>query len=100
PIYRIDLMQDGERSARFCSIRCAIEWPAAPADAEWRVRDEVTGSVLDATKACYVLSDVVTIPARQERRHAFKNWADAHAHLAEFDGERISSPFAPAPQEP
>jgi len=100
PIYRVDLMDGNERRARFCSIGCASDWPATSQESVWHVRDEVTGKTLDATKACFVLSDIVTIPARQERRHIFSSWADAHAHLAEFNGERISNPFAKATEEP
>ncbi len=53
----------------------------------------MTGAVIDATAACFVESAVVTVPARQNRTHVFKAWADAMTHAAEYDGVRIANPL-------
>lgn len=99
PVYGVDLMAGSEVRASFCSIGCATEWPEVRNASDppiWRVRDEISGEPLDATKACFVRSSVVTIPARQERTHAFRDWSDALEHLHEYGGERIVNPFAHA----
>jgi len=94
PVYRVDLVEAEGESVSFCSIRCATAWPDVPAEASWQVRDEVTGRVIDARKACFVESSVVTVPSHRERRHTFENWADAHLHLTQYGGSRIPNPFA------
>jgi hypothetical protein len=93
PVYRVDLMVDGGVLERFCCVRCAAEWPEVPDGAYWQVRDEVTGAVLDAERASFVESTVVTIPSRQDRVHVFRRWADALEHVTAYDGRRIANPL-------
>ena len=100
PIYRVDLLLHGEVREHFCSVRCAREWPEAVDGATWRVRDEVTGEVLDATVACFVRSSVVTVAPRKARTHSFKKWSDAMEHIAVHGGERIANPFLPTQVAP
>jgi len=97
PIHRVDLVLDGRVSESFCCVRCASEWPDVPAGASWQVRDEVSGRVIDAGKASFVRSPIVTVPARQDRTHVFERWADAMGHVAEYGGERIANPLALRP---
>ncbi|NOT02292.1 MAG: hypothetical protein HOP29_16925 [Phycisphaerales bacterium] len=96
PVRRVDLVRDGETVQSFCCIRCAGDWPDVPADAYWRVHDEITGEPLDASNACFVESRVVTVPSRRDRIHVFKNWADALGHCTQYEGHRIPNPFDPA----
>ena len=93
PVYRVDLMEDGDPVASFCSIKCAVEWPDVSSVAYWRVRDEMTGQPLDARKAAFVESSVVTVQSRQNRTHVFKQRTDAMAHAAEYDGHQVVNPL-------
>ncbi len=93
PIYRVDLAVDEKITASFCCVKCAAEWPNVPSRAVWRVRDEVSGKVMDATKACFVISQVVTVSSRQARTHVFEKWTDAMNHTTQFGGSRIDNPL-------
>ena len=99
PIHRVDLMEETTPTASFCSIACALAWPAHPATAPhpawWRVRDEVTGLPLDASRATFVASRIVTVPARSERIHVFADPTAAMGHCVQFGGARIADPFLP-----
>jgi hypothetical protein len=94
PIYRVDLMAGEKVERSFCCLRCARDWPQGAGGGYWRVRDEVTGQLLDAATACFVESSVVTVPSRQCRIHVFKDWAAAMAHAAEYGGKRVPNPLA------
>jgi hypothetical protein len=98
PIYQVDLASGGAILASFCSLTCAREWPAAGPDTYWQVRDEVTGSVLDSTRAHFVASHLVTVPARAERIHVFAHWADAQAHAERHGGHAVPDPLVRAPR--
>jgi hypothetical protein len=93
PVHRVDLMAEREVLASFCCVRCASDWPDVEDGSYWRVRDELTGEVMDADEACFVESGVVTVPSRQDYVHVFASWADALAHVTEFGGERIAQPL-------
>ena len=93
PIYRIDLMLGEKVERSFCCVRCARDWPQAVRDGYWRVRDEVSGQPLDAGRAYFVESGVVTVPSRQDRVHVFKEWAAAMDHATMYGGERIPNPL-------
>lgn len=92
-IYRVDMILAGTIVESFCCVRCASEWPAVPDGVRWNVRDEIHGGVLDAEKAIFVRSSVVTVPARQARTHVFEHWPDASSHAAEYGGDRIPNPL-------
>jgi hypothetical protein len=100
PIRRVDLMQELAVRASFCSIACAREWPERPAGSFWQVRDEISGRPIDAERATFVLSRVVSVPARGERLHVFRNVADATAHCEQFGGTVVVDPLAALPPEP
>jgi hypothetical protein len=99
PIRRVDLMEDSTATASFCSLACALAWPARPPSPPhptwWRVRDEVTGLPIDARRATFVASRVVTVPARDERIHAFADPTAAMSHCVQFGGARIADPLPP-----
>ena len=92
--YRVDLMRSSKMIHSFCGIRCAREWPDVPDGGYWQVRDEMSGEVLDAARACFAESTVVTVPSRQDRTHVFKSWVDALNHIEEYGGNRIANPLA------
>ncbi len=93
PVYEVDLMRDGQVLKRFCCVRCAREWPEVHEGEYWQVRDEVSGEVLDATRAIFVESTVVTIPSRQDRTHVFRHRRHAMDHVHEYDGRPIPNPL-------
>ena len=95
PVHRVDLMLDGRVLESFCCVTCALEWPRVPEGAAWQVHDEVTGEPLDARRARFVVSRVVTVPSRQDRIHAFRDGNDALDHIAQYDGAKLPNPFAP-----
>jgi hypothetical protein len=95
PIHRVDLMQDGTTCASFCSIACARAWPAPPPRSSWQLRDEVSGRPVDASRACFVESRIVTVAARHERIHVFLDPSDAMNHCVQFGGARIQDPLIP-----
>lgn len=92
--YQVDLVSGGKVLESFCSIACAHQWPDIPPTAHWQVRDEVTGRVLDAARAHFIRSRVVTVPARRERTHVFAHWADAELHAQTHGGNQVPNPFA------
>jgi hypothetical protein len=94
PIYQVDLAAGGNVLASFCSLTCALQWPEVPEDAYWLVRDEVTGRALDSTRAHFVSSRLVTVPARAEHVHVFAHWADAQAHAERHGGQAVPDPLA------
>lgn len=96
PIYQVDLVLEGGTIRSFCCVRCASDWPEVPVGSYWQVRDEVTGKVIDATRARFVESNVVTVPSRQDTTHVFKVWADAKAHIEQYEGDWIANPFGAA----
>jgi hypothetical protein len=98
-IHRVDLMEDDTPRASFCSVACALEWPAAPRRSWWRLRDEVTGLPIDAKRATFVESRVVSVPARHERIHVFQDPTLAMNHCVQFGGARIADPFLPPATE-
>lgn len=100
PLYQVELASDGRVHARFCSLSCARDWPAVPPGSWWQVRDEVTGEALDAARAHFVASRIVTVPARAERVHAFAHWADAQAHAERHGGHAVPNPLASTRLDP
>jgi len=95
PVYGIDVMiKDGE-SMNFCSIHCAREWSLKNRALikSVMVTDEVTGEMLDADRAYYVESDVVTVRAVQNRIHVFREKTDALSHAGQHNGSIIDNPF-------
>jgi hypothetical protein len=95
PIHRVDLMEETRVSASFCSLACALAWPSHPPRTWWRLRDEITGRPIDAQRATFVASRVVTVPARSERIHVFEDPTAAMSHCVQFGGARIADPFLP-----
>jgi hypothetical protein len=93
PIHRVDLMQGGDPVASFCSLACALAWPAVPAGSWWQLRDEVSGRPIDASRAWFVESRVVTVATRRERIHVFLEPTEAMNHCVQFGGARIADPF-------
>jgi hypothetical protein len=93
-VHRVDLMEGETVRASFCSFACARSFRERPADAWWQVRDEISGEPLDARRAFFVQSRVVSVPAAHERIHVFRDVTEALNHCAQFGGARIANPLA------
>jgi hypothetical protein len=91
--YRVDLVVNDASVARFCCVTCAAEWPEFPDDASWHVRDEMTGEVLDSSRAWFVKSRVVTVRSRGDRIHVFKDLVHALEHLEQYQGTIVEHPM-------
>jgi hypothetical protein len=97
PIYQVDLVRAGSVVRSFCSMACARAWPEVLPGAYWQLRDEVTGSLIDAERAHFVASRVETVPSRHESVHVFTHWEDAQAHVERHGGIAVANPFEPVP---
>jgi hypothetical protein len=99
PCYRVRIEDSAGRSYNFCCVHCAQMWLEGKSS---RVRmihvtDEATGGELDAEKAVFVRSLVVTTPTTGNRIHVFLERADAEQHAEKCRGTILSGhdrPFA------
>jgi hypothetical protein len=97
PRYRVRVVDLSGRSHAFCCVRCAGRWLARQEEsaAVVYVTDESHGAEIDATAAWFVRSTVVTNPITGNRVHAFREQADAEAHLREFRGRVLTGTERP-----
>jgi nitrous oxide reductase accessory protein NosL len=97
PRYRARVVDRAGGSHAFCCIRCAGRWLARQEEnaAAVYVTDERHGTEIDATAAWFARSTVVTNPITGNRVHAFREQADAEAHIREFRGRVLSGAERP-----
>lgn len=95
PVYQVDLVVDGRAAASFCTLGCASRWPETPSDPTWLVRDEVTGEIVDSSRALYVDSPVYSVPEMGEKVHVFARSEDALESIGRYGGKLIPSPLEP-----
>jgi hypothetical protein len=99
PLYRVEVVDVRGYPHAFCCVRCAEMW-LENAHGEPRaitVTDEASGQAVDADRAWFVRSSVVTMPTTGNRIHAFRNRADAERHADLHLGTVLSDaekPFA------
>jgi hypothetical protein len=87
PEFRVEVVDDEGHDHVFCSLRCAKLWLRdKPSPRAVVVTDEITGDRVDATKAFYVRSTVVTPTTTDDRVHVFRNQADAERHAQAYNG--------------
>ena len=99
PCYRVRVEDSAGRSYDFCCVHCAQMWLEGRSSQvrTVRVTDEATGVELDAEKAIFVRSLVVTTPTTGNRIHVFLDRADAEQHAEKCRGTILSGderPFA------
>jgi len=95
PFYEVCFtLQDGS-DKKFCSIVCALQ-----ALAQYNekvnsivVTDETTGQKVEAEKAFFVESSVVTVPHVRNNVHVFASEEPARRHQNRYQGKSISNPF-------
>jgi hypothetical protein len=85
------------RSLAFCCVGCAESWlgRSGASPRAIYVTDEATGREIDAARAFYVRSLVVTTATKGDRVHAFERRADAEAHAAAYRGRLLTGPERP-----
>jgi len=88
PRYRVRVADSAGGSYQFCCTRCAERWlarqPGAPETVI--VTDEKSNEEINARAAHFVRSPVVTNRVTGNRVHAFRDQADADAHIRQFGG--------------
>ena len=96
PLYRVRVEEEDGRQRLFCSVRCAQLWLARgrPARAVF-VTDEASGREVEASRAFFVRSAVVTPPTTRNHTHAFADRADAERHATAFRGMLLPGPERP-----
>jgi hypothetical protein len=99
PRYRVEVTDDQGRRHAFCCVQCARRWldrQDAPPH-EVKVTDESSGEPLDAARAYYVRSFVVTTPVTGNRIHVFRTRADAEQHAETHNGTVLPASERPLP---
>jgi hypothetical protein len=96
PLYEVQFIMKNSEVLRFCSIICALQ---AFAQARERIEsilvtDEVTGQKMNAEKAFFIESSVVTVPHVKNRIHVFASEVDAVRHRDQYSGKHIKKPFS------
>lgn len=99
PLYRVRIEDEHGGSHPFCCIRCAELWLAAHRGKPRNVyvTDETSGQEIEASRASYVRSSVVTRAATGNRVHAFRDAADAERHAASARGRVLTGADRPFP---
>lgn len=95
PIYAVTITAAGGTKHTFCCIRCAEYWLAQEPAESIDVTDEVTGQPLDANKAYFVRSRVVTNTVTGNEIHAFADPVDAEQHASQFRGRVLEQDERP-----
>jgi hypothetical protein len=92
PLYRVRVVDRAGGSHPFCCARCAARWLARQGDRPQAVyvTDEAGGAEVDSRSAFFVRSTVVTNPLTRNRVHAFRDRADAEAHVRAYGGEALT----------
>ena len=101
PRLRVRIVDAAGDDFEFCCLSCAQWWLEASRARPSRiyVTDETSGEEIEAEKAYYVRSRVVSHGPTQERRHVFRHQSDAETHAREFHGRVLEGkrrPFAGA----
>jgi hypothetical protein len=99
PCYRVRIEDSAGRSYDFCCVHCAQMWLEGRSSPvrTIHVTDEATGAELDAEKAIFVRSLVVTTPTTGNRIHVFLERTDAEQHAEKCRGTILNGgerPFA------
>ncbi|MEO6711385.1 MAG: hypothetical protein ABI054_09450 [Planctomycetota bacterium] len=92
---RVDLFEGSKLRASFCSVECALAWPAATPPGETRrfeVHEEQNGVALDPRAATFVRSNLRASGGRGALR-AFRDALTAAEHVRAFGGTLVPNPF-------
>jgi hypothetical protein len=97
PVYRVRIVDGQGRDFEFCCIRCAERWLGREKSAPRAVHvtDEVSGEVVEASRAFFVRSLVVTNAMTGNRVHAFRTARDAENHARASRGRLLDDAERP-----
>jgi hypothetical protein len=97
PLYRVRVEDERGGSHPFCCVRCAELWLAAHRHKPRGVyvTDEAGGREIEAERATFVRSSVVTRAATGNRVHAFLDPADAGRHAEAARGRVLTGADRP-----
>ena len=91
---RVDLVEQEQQSASFCSVECALAWPArASAASHFVVHEERFGTALDPGAAYFIRSRPTARGGRAILR-AFADPLSAAEYARAFGGTAVPNPFA------
>ena len=95
PLYEVQFSMKDSSVYRFCSIVCALQAFDRLKEniALALVTDEVSGQKVNAEKAFFIESRVVTVPHVKNRIHVFASEPEAVHHRDEYSGKHINNPF-------
>lgn len=97
PIYRVRIVDENNRSYKFCCVKCAQLWLAAH-DAKpiaVFVTDETGGKEVAAGQAYFAISTIVTESKTLNCIHAFAEEADAQKHADKYWGRVLGGTDRP-----
>jgi nitrous oxide reductase accessory protein NosL len=102
PIYRVSIVDDQQHAHEFCCVRCAELWLERQATQPTGIylTDEASGEEIEAGRAFFVRSSVITKPTTGNRIHVFQQRGDAEKHAARFGGRLLPEserPFGARP---
>jgi hypothetical protein len=93
---QVELFFGEQRSADFCSVACALAWPAAESPispARFVVHEALHGTALDPAAAIFVRSAGGSTASGRELR-AFADPLSAAEHARAFGGVIVPNPFS------
>ena len=96
-LFRVRILDVQNREHEFCCIHCARLWLSPQPAAPWQVlvTDETTGAEIDAARAWFVRSTVVTTAHTRNRIHVFQTEADAVKHAGTAHGKILTDSERP-----
>jgi hypothetical protein len=102
PIYEVVIIQKDQAPIKFSCVLSAQIWLKENDTpiASIRVTDEATGEKIEAGKAFYVESEVISIPHIRNRIHVFSRETDARLHASQFNGKLIKNPLTACRKRP
>jgi hypothetical protein len=88
PIYRVSIVDDQNHARESCCVRCAEFWLDRQANQPRGIylTDEASGEEIEAGRAFFVRSSVITKPTTGNRIHVFQQRGNAEKHAAKFGG--------------
>jgi hypothetical protein len=105
PLYQVRVRDSEGNERGFCCIGCALLWLGRQHTKPQAiyVTDEASGRQIEAERAYFVRSTVITAPTTGNRMHAFADAADALRHAKFMHGKLLSGaerPFAESQERP